>query len=304
MDNLHEKSRALVRQIRTEWEELDILRDSGLKYPENVTRYENLSYGPFGNANLTDIYSRENVSGLLPVIVSIHGGGWVYSYKELYKFYCLSLAEKGFAVINFNYRLAPENPFPAAIEDINRLFGWLLQNGSFYKIDINKIFVVGDSAGAQMAAQYLTMLTNKKYAKLFPFQIPSNLTVLGAALNCGIYDFSYQDDMIQTLLYAYLGENREIFQQQLDILGHLTKDFPPTFITTSYYDFLKDCAPLMYETLKKHGVKCVLQEYGNEGRKDVEHVFHCNLKLPEAVACNDDECMFFKNILKEIIPME
>lgn len=297
-DTLNERSRKLVQQIRSEWEILDILRDEGLEFPEEVVRYENISYGAFGDANLTDIYCKKDISGLLPVIVSVHGGGWVYSYKELYKHYCLSLADRGFAVVNFNYRLAPEFPFPAAIEDINRLFVWLLEKGSVYGIDIGKIFVVGDSAGAQMAAQYLTMLTNRAYAELFPFEIPTDLTVRGAALNCGIYDLSYQDDMIKTLLNAYLGENELQYREKTDILGHLTKDFPPAFITTSYYDFLKECATPLYEALKDRGVDCVLREYGNENRKEVEHVFHCNLKLPEAKVCNDETCEFFRSILR------
>ena len=53
-----------------------------------------------------------------PVIVSVHGGGWFYGDKELYSHYCCLLAEHGYVVVNFNYRLSPQNKYPAAIEDV------------------------------------------------------------------------------------------------------------------------------------------------------------------------------------------
>lgn len=62
----------------------------------------------------------------LPVIVSVHGGGWVFGSKEGYQFYCMSLAQLGFTIVNFSYRLAPEFPFPANIEDINSVMSWVM----------------------------------------------------------------------------------------------------------------------------------------------------------------------------------
>ena len=58
-----------------------------------------------------DVYRQKDATGKLPVIVSVHGGGWVYGDKERYQFYCMDLAERGFAVVNFSYRLAPEYKF-------------------------------------------------------------------------------------------------------------------------------------------------------------------------------------------------
>lgn len=70
-----------------------------------------------------DVYRpRAREGEKLPVIISVHGGGWVYGDKDGYQFYCMGLAERGFAVVNFSYRLAPEAKFPASLEDTNAVF--------------------------------------------------------------------------------------------------------------------------------------------------------------------------------------
>lgn len=89
----------------------------------------------------------------LPAIVSVHGG-WVYGSKEVYQFYCMSLARRGFAVVNFSYRLAPKHKFPAPLEDANAVFHWVLAHAGEYGFDPERIFAVGDSAGANILRLY------------------------------------------------------------------------------------------------------------------------------------------------------
>lgn len=104
------------------------------------------------SGNSLDVYRPKatNIEEKLPVIVSVHGGGWVYGDKEGYQYYCMSLAQRGFAVVNFSYRLAPESKFPASIIDTNLVFGWILDHAEEYGFDTENIFAVGDSAGAHM----------------------------------------------------------------------------------------------------------------------------------------------------------
>ncbi len=172
-DLKYEKQKRDAEGMRTAWKMSDRLRDTGLTDPESVTRIDNIVYGPYGHFNLLDYYRPKDTEGqVLPLIISIHGGGWVYGDKELYQYYCLSLAERGFAVINFNYRLAPEDPFPAALQDIRRLLTWTAQNGERYGFDPKKIFLVGDSAGAHLASWTATMLTSPAYRALYEKNFP------------------------------------------------------------------------------------------------------------------------------------
>ena len=122
----------------------------------------------------------------MPVIISIHGGGWVYRTKETYQFYGMGLAKEGFAFVNFNYRLAPDVQFPSELDDVNRLMHWVGEHGAEYDLDTDNVFFVGDSAGGQMEEQYLAILTNGKFRQLFGYDLPK-LTVRAAALNCGAY---------------------------------------------------------------------------------------------------------------------
>ena len=162
----------IVTDIRTNWAISDRERDKGLTTPEDITRHDDISYGPCGEWNLLDIYHKKDITACQPTIVNIHGGGWVYGNKEIYQFYCMSLAQRGFTVVNFNYRLAPENKYPAALEDINSVFCFLKEHGKEYYVDTENLLVVGDSAGGQLASHYLTILTNPEFAKLFTFQTP------------------------------------------------------------------------------------------------------------------------------------
>ena len=95
--------------LRSSFGRSDAARDAGLTTPEDVVRYDGIRYGDDPRWQTLDVYRpRAAGDGVLPVIVSVHGGGWVYGDKTVYQFYCMSLAQRGFAVVNFSYRLAPE----------------------------------------------------------------------------------------------------------------------------------------------------------------------------------------------------
>lgn len=161
--------------IRAEFAEEDNKRDAGLKTPENIVRYDDIIYGTESKWQKLDVYRQKDATGKLPVIVSVHGGGWVYGDKERYQFYCMDLAERGFAVVNFSYRLAPEYKFPASLEDTNSVFTWVLENAETYRLDTEKLFAVGDSAGAHILSLYLDICTNPDYAANYKFHIPEAL---------------------------------------------------------------------------------------------------------------------------------
>ena len=118
--------------IRREFKKGDDIRDAGLTAPDDVIRYKDIAYGKDSAMQVLDVYRPKDTEGNLPVIVSVHGGGWVYGDKELYQYYCMSIAQRGFALVNFTYRLAPEYQFPAPMEDTNSVFAWILDNKDKY----------------------------------------------------------------------------------------------------------------------------------------------------------------------------
>ena len=90
----------------------DYRRDKAIPLPEGVVGCRNIRYNAHGNAGLLDVYYPKGTEAALPTIVSIHGGGYVYGSKEIYRRYCMDLARRGFSLVNFNYRLAPKDSPP------------------------------------------------------------------------------------------------------------------------------------------------------------------------------------------------
>ena len=288
-----------VRQMRMKWAAGDVVRDAGVIDPEDVVRCTDLPYGEHPD-NLLDVYYPEGTTGNLPTIISIHGGGWFYGSKELYSHYCLRLAKRGFTVVNFDYRLAPEHQYPAPLEDTFRVITWMQQNADACHIDLNNVFVVGDSAGGQIAFQVLTMLTNPKYAAMFSFPVPEGFSVRACGLNCGCYFFPpfgrfLSPEKANILFKLYFPDDYLPIVPQLKAHKYVTRDFPPAFVMSSGNDYLKIMAKPLHLLLKFRGVQSVCKVFGTKKDKELGHVFHLNCKLPQADLCNDIQCQFFRD---------
>ena len=308
----------MAQKIRSAFGAADKKRDSEKTSPADVIRFDNIRYGDGKPEKwqLLDVYrpktgtigATENTESpgafeKLPVIVNVHGGAWVYGDKEVYQFYCMSLAQRGFAVVNFSYRLAPEVKFPASLEDTEKVFNWIAANAEKYGFDLNNVFAVGDSAGAHILTLYASVLTNKEYASNYSFiSTEKNLKLRGVALNCGKYEMAEDlenDKGAQLLLETLLpGKITKEKLELLDASVHLTGDFPPAFVMTSLRDSMKPQAPVINKALEAAGVKYEYHCYGTE-QMPLWHVFHCDPQLPEAVVCNDEECGFFKKLMEE-----
>jgi acetyl esterase/lipase len=266
----------------------DKVRDEGLTEPENIVKIKDLAYGN-DPEQVLDLYYPSGTGSALPAIVSVHGGGYVYGDKDLYRFYCMSLAQRGFAVVNFSYRLAPGYRFPAQLNDVNAVMQFARSHAEEYFIDPHNIFFVGDSAGAQMASQYLAAVTNPAYASLLGLEIPK-FDVRACALNCGFYiPDPHQDRM---LMKCYLEDPSQVKTEEMDVIAHITSAFPPAFVMTSNGDFLRKRAMPFVDVLTAKGVEAEYHDYCPDDR-ELGHVFHCNMKEPYAKICNDEECAFF-----------
>jgi len=249
----------ISEQKQAEMKKSDDIRDKGLTVPKDLKRFLNIEYGENKKFQKLDVYRPLNASNkILPVIVSVHGGGWIYGDKERYQFYCMSLAQKGFAVINFTYRLAPDYKFPAPIEDTNLVIEWMLNNADTYHFDLNNIFAVGDSAGAHILSLYSAINANKEYANKFNFIVPKNFVFNAIALNCGIFDIKMdttEQKERNCLMNDFIsGEITKEKLKEISPINYITKDYPPVFVMTCEDDFLKDQSPLFVNTLMKNNI--------------------------------------------------
>lgn len=291
-------------QMRKEWSINDAARDAGQTTPADIVRYDNIQYGSDPVWNVLDVYKpKKKAAETLPVIIIVHGGGWVYGTKEIYQYYGMGLAQRGFAVINFTYRLAPESKFPAQLEDTNSVIAWMYDNSGIYGFDTGNVFMAGDSAGAHLLGLYTAVCTDSVYAANYMFKIPHEFAPRAIAMNCGAYKL-YSDDGSSAsgavdgeLMEDLLPENGSKAEISIiNVVDHINSKFPPAYIMTAEGDFLKDQAPLLEAAYKKAGVDFMSKVYGDE-ENPLYHVFHVTMDEPAAVQCNNDECDFFKRMI-------
>lgn len=288
-------------RVRKEFAKGDARRDAGLTAPRDVVRRDDIVYGEDARWQALDVYRpRALGDAVLPVIVSVHGGAWVYGSKEVYQFYCMSLAQRGFAVVNFSYRLAPESAHPAQLHDINAVFNWTLAHAQEYGFDAERVFAVGDSAGAHLLGLYSALCTNPVYAAQVGVKPPKGFAPRAIALNCGKYRIEATGDptdQTQQLMADFLpggGTAQEL--RAIDVTAHVTDAFPPTFLMTANGDFLREQAPVMAHCLMENSVPFVFRFYG-DARHELGHVFHCDVRSEQGQRCNDEECAFFRTFV-------
>ncbi|HIC15584.1 MAG TPA: alpha/beta hydrolase [Gemmatimonadetes bacterium] len=101
--------------------------------------------------NKVDLYLPRGTDGPAPVLVYIHGGGWVGGSKESSVLRLVPWMEMGWAVVNVQYRLGEVSLAPAAVEDCLCALRWIIRNAGNYNIDPERIVVTGNSAGGHLA---------------------------------------------------------------------------------------------------------------------------------------------------------
>jgi acetyl esterase len=129
----------------------DLAAGLGLPAPAIAAASDRIIDGPAGPLRLR-IY-RPEAQGELPLLLYVHGGGFVIGDLETHDKVCRTLCHEVTAVVvAVDYRLAPEHPFPAAIDDVACALRWVGAHARDVGADPSRIAVAGDSAGAQLAA--------------------------------------------------------------------------------------------------------------------------------------------------------
>ncbi|MFI0372958.1 alpha/beta hydrolase [Actinomadura sp. 1N219] len=116
-----------------------------------VLLHENVELGGLDTELAAEIYQPRR-PGPHPVLMYVHGGGWYAGSPSMDRRYCASIAAEGVLVVSVGYALAPEHPFPRALEDCVYATRWAVKNASSYDGDPARMAIAGSSAGANLAA--------------------------------------------------------------------------------------------------------------------------------------------------------
>jgi len=137
-------------QARAQYQELCRRTRKPGEWPVTAT---DLALPAPGGAVSARLYRPREAGKALPVLAYFHGGGWCIGDLDTHDGACRQLAsEAGSAVLAVDYRLAPENPFPAAVEDCFAALSHIAEEGGRLGLDSRRIAVGGDSAGGNLAA--------------------------------------------------------------------------------------------------------------------------------------------------------
>jgi acetyl esterase len=234
--------------------------------PANVTGLINERYGADPDM-LLDVFRPASATGPLPLVVWVHGGGFVGGTKDELAGYFKLVASHGFAVAAPRYSLAPGRRYPTPPRQLMQALQYLQANAGRLLIDPDRIALAGDSAGAHIAAQAAALVTTPGYAEavgITPTITPAQLR--GLVLACGLYDLRLVRHpaapaghlFVQASLQAYSGHRRFFDAPAFaawSITDHVSAAFPPALITVGNADPLRPHSELLAAKLQAHGAE-------------------------------------------------
>jgi len=244
--------------------------------PKGIKRICDIAYIDDGNKyHLLDVYYPENYNKNMPVIIDVHGGGWMYGDKELNKIYCLNLAKRGFVVFNMSYRLVPEVTVNEEIQDVMSALKYIKEHLNDYPCDNEHIMLTGDSAGGQLASYASVLLTSEKLRTVFDVVNP-DMTIDFLVLTSPV---SYMNDKSLMKIYttAMWGKDYKLKPtypymnfDQIISFGKL----PKTVVVSSSGDTvaLAPCKKIVSD-LRRNGVDCEFIYFEKFEGVNLPHVF-------------------------------
>ena len=227
------------------------------------------------------------------VLLYLHGGGFVLGLTPPHLQMVTYLAEKmGIRVLMVDYRVAPDYPFPAALEDCVTAYRWLLEQG----ISARNIVVAGDSAGGNLTITSLMKLRDNGDP------LPAATVCLSPATDLTNKDNPHQefkDPLLPpkaTRFYtrSYVGHNDAHDPLISPVFGDL-RGLPPLLVHVGEDEILRDDAIRIANLAKSTGVDVRLEIYPR-----MWHVWQVNLTLPQAIQSLDDTAQFLEAHLGQV----
>ncbi|HEX2198278.1 MAG TPA: alpha/beta hydrolase [Burkholderiales bacterium] len=204
----------------------------------------------------------------LPALVFFHGGGWAIGDLDTHDVLCRQLALGArCAVFSVDYRLAPEHPFPAAVEDCFSATQYIFRHAKALQVQAERIAVGGDSAGGNLAAVVALMARDQGGPPL-----ACQLLIYPATdQRCGHASherngegYLLTKDSIRYFRAAYLPQEKDRTDWRASpLLAQSHAGLPPAFVLTAGYDPLVDEGRAYAERLAKAGVEVSYREHAD-----------------------------------------
>ncbi len=278
-----------------------------------VTVVNDLTYPSDYASNTLDIYYPSDGSAAKATVFWVHGGGFIDGDKSGITAFSMALAQNGYAVVSINYALAPETTYPAPVIQLGDACRFILQNSAEYpQLSPDRLVFGGDSAGAQIASQFLALQINPALqekmgvAPLIPVE-----QIKAALLYCGPYNLTGFDNVessfmklfVQQIGWAYFGSKdwrntpAALEVSTVDFVG---ANYPAAFITDGNLGSFEAQGKQLAEALRQNGVPVQDLFYAaDEIVLPHEYQFNYEDYAPQARECLEQTLAFLDGAVGE-----
>jgi len=195
--------------------------------------------------------------GPLPVVVTVHGGGWAKRNRGDMDAIGKKLVRHGYAVLNVSHRLAPRFTFPAQLHDLEQALHWIVSNAERYRLDAERINAWGYSSGAHLVALLASRDSDQPEPRV-PLSSPSLRAVVAGGIPADL--LKYPDSGIINRFIGGNGNDLASVWADASPVNHVSKDDPPVLLYHGKLDILvgADQSSKYYAALRAGGVDAEL----------------------------------------------
>ena len=235
-----------------------VIEEDGLDVPEPAVTKTDITYPAAEGDQPARIYTPTDAGeGPFPLIVYVHGGGWVIADIDTYDASAAALADKLDAVvISLEYRHAPEAPFPAAHEDVLAGYSWAVENAGQYNADADRLALVGESVGGNMVVATAIAARDRQLTQ--PDHVVSVYPVAQTDLDTESYQENADAIPLNRAMMEWFFDNTVTDESQLSdprisLVDADLADLPPITIVNASIDPLRSDGTMLADAIEAAG---------------------------------------------------
>ncbi|WP_423363514.1 alpha/beta hydrolase [Mycoplasma sp. P36-A1] len=270
---------------------------------KNVKVKRDVSYESKYKRNNYDLYLSEQQVDKTPTLIWIHGGGFMGGDKVSMSSFASKVAQNGYNVVVLNYDLIPNVVYPEPLVQISEFFEYFKTHNK-YNINMDNMFIAGDSAGAHYASQFIAIQNNIEYARMLNIApVINSDNVRGLLLYCGFYDFIevsnvHESNFIrygfEQLGWMYYGERdwqNATIAKTSSIAEYIKNKYPATFLTDGNFKSFEEDTKRFAQKLQENGVE-VHELYFDENKYITPHEYFRLMHTKPAKICFKETISF------------
>jgi len=287
---------------------LENAESAGRYVPDDILAEFDVVYDASSEQGRFDVFRPADSDQPLPTVFWVHGGAFIAGQKEPLRNYLPVLASHGFTVVNVEYTHAPEATYPTPVQQVDATIAYVVEHADRFGVDMDRIVLAGDSAGAHIAAQTAMAIAQPEYAEAsgLPAAIEPDQLV-ATVLFSGPYDpttIDYDNPtfgfFMRTVLWSYSGTKSFLEDDHFGYTAlpqYVDGGYPPSFVSTGPADPLLHQNHEWVDALEAAGVDVTTLFFEPGSVPDsVGHEYQLALDTPQAQRALTEQVAFLRDV--------